>query len=231
MIRQKPPLPSAAALQSLEPEEALVRIHQSLAPEAKKLRLAQFPWRGIAVLWGVLNVVLLLVMQADRSGQLSWLAALLSIFWGVFVVLFPLFLLLIKFYNRPREKRVEAIVETLRAPLEQCRTTEVLGELLDLLVWLEPASSADQTRHLHETLGRLLPRVGEQELEGLLTPERRKILRALCKRLTTRPDLVASALLVLGSVHDRETVPIARRLVRQRRAVADAAEAFLDAVR
>lgn len=39
------------------------------------------------------------------------------------------------------------------------------------------------------------------------------------------------ALLALGSLKDQKTIPIARRLVTQRRAVADAAEAFLDAVR
>ena len=68
------------------------------------------------------------------------------------------------------------------------------------------------------------------ELAILLTPPRQAVLRRLCASIHTRPDLVTVALLALGSVRDQETIPIAKRLIRQRIAVKDAAEAFLDVV-
>ena len=57
------------------------------------------------------------------------------------------------------------------------------------------------------------------------------LLRQWCGNTNLSAEVVSAALLTLGSLGDRETVPIAQKLIATRATVRDAALAFLDTVR
>lgn len=129
-----------------------------------------------------------------------------------------------------RRQRTERLMGILGELVPECRSTQILPELLDLLGWLNHAANSVAKTALRESVAQLLTRASEDELSELLTPERRQLLRTLCANPTTEPELVRAALLVLGSVRDEKTVPIAQKLLRKP-VLRDAAEAFLDEVR
>jgi hypothetical protein len=129
-----------------------------------------------------------------------------------------------------RRQRTERLMKILSELTPECRSTQILPELLDLMGWLNHAANSVAKTALRESVAQLLTRASEDELPELLTPERRQLLRTLCANSATEPELVRAALLVLGSVRDEKTVPIAQKLLRKP-FLRDAAEAFLDEVR
>ncbi|WP_394792876.1 hypothetical protein [Armatimonas sp.] len=232
MMRTQLPLPTTAALQTLEPEEAILLIHRKTAPHARRLHCISIPWHIIKMVLFVLSFAFLIAILATLGSPNT---STLSIIFGILLICVALFLpfafVVQRLYNFLGNRRADQLMEKLKEPLAQCRLASVVPELLDFVVWLESSPLHVLKRPLHDALVRLLPRVGEVELVRILTPVHQKTLRRLCRNPRTHPDLVKVALLALGSLKDEKTIPIARRLVAQRRAVADAAEAFLDAVR
>ena len=233
MMRTQLPLPTTAALQTLEPEEAILLIHRKTVPHARRLHCIAIPWHIIKIaLFLHFFAFLIAILATNNSPNIF---PTVNIIFGLLIfysVLFLLFAYLVQpLYNFLGNRRADQLMEKLKEPLAQCRLASVVPELLDFVVWLESSPLHVLKRPLHDALVRLLPRVGEEELVRILTPVHQQTLRRLCRNPRTHPDLIKVALLALGSIKDEKTIPVARRLVAQRRAVADAAEAFLDAVR
>lgn len=222
-------------LQQLAPEEALETVHRAVQPKSHRLRTIQTPWQKLGRFWagltGILSFVFFLGYVwpiVTPSIVISFIVGLLMILWVVCLVLAPVLFLVSLFFNAPRDRAIEEITSALSPILPHCRLTESVPLLLDFLAWLEPSAPIERTRSLHDALVHLLPRVGEAELAEILTPCRRKALRLVC---TKREDieLAKIALLVLASVQDKATIPLAQRL-RKSPLTCDAAEAFLDAM-
>nr|WP_309693064.1 hypothetical protein [Armatimonas sp.] len=221
-------------LQQLAPEEALETVHRAVQTKSHRLRTIQIPWKKLGKSWGVLTLFLLVllfspgVFNGNPPMALMFLAGLAMILWLAFAFLVPLIFVCSIVFNLPRERAIAQTTEALSPILGLCCLTESAPLLLDFLVWLEPSAPRERLRSLHAALVRILPRVGEDELQQILTPERRQALRLVCDRLENT-ELATVALLVLGSVQDKATIPLAQRL-RKSPLTSDAAEAFLDAM-
>ena len=235
MTRQQLLLPSQTTLQTLEPEEALARLHHSVLPHAHTLKTISVPSRKLGVLWMGLTFILLCLLFFSAAFEdslpiaLPFISGLAVGFWLLSITLAPLIFVVTLLHNAPRQRRNTQTTDALSAFVGLCHLTESVPYLLDFLVWLAPSAPPQHLRSLNAALVRLLPRVGEDELQRLLTPERRKALRRVCER-QENTDLVTVALLALASVQDSATVPLAKRL-RKTPLTADAAEAFLDALK
>ncbi len=207
-----------AQLQALGSEEAVRLLYNAVAPRREELH----PPTTTSL--GVLGIIpMLLQLVPSKALQVIFMALFLLSFLGTLV-----FFLV---ECQKRRRRSERLLNTLGALAPNCRSTTLVPELMDFLHWLENTPDSLPKSALQQALARLLIRVSENELEALLTKERRQFLRALCRRSSTPSTLVTAALLVLGSVKDRETLPLVHRLVQKRPDLEDAAEAFLDAVR
>ncbi|WP_394792877.1 hypothetical protein [Armatimonas sp.] len=221
-------------LQQLAPEEALETVHRAVQPRAHHLKTVRMPWKRLGKFGGRLTLFLvgLLYLSVFFNGNppraLMFLAGLAMILWLAFAFLVPLIFVCSIVFNLPRERAIAQTTEALSPILGLCCLTESAPLLLDFLVWLEPSAPRERLRSLHAALVRILPRVGEDALQQILTPERRQALRLICDRLENT-ELAKIALLVLGSVQDRATIPLAQRL-RKSPLTSDAAEAFLDAM-
>ncbi|WP_395088081.1 hypothetical protein [Armatimonas sp.] len=221
-------------LQQRAPEEALETIHRSVQPRAHHLKTIQIPWKRLGKFGGRLTLFLLTLLflsgffNGNPPTAFMFLAGVALILWLAFAFLVPLVFVCTLVFNLPRERAIAQTTEALSPILGLCCLTESIPPLLDFLVWLEPSAPPERLRSLHAALVRILPRVGEDQLQQILTPERRQALRLVCDRLENT-ELATVALLVLGSVQDKATVPLAQRL-RKSPLTSDAAEAFLDAM-
>ncbi len=206
-----------AQLQALGSEEAIRLLYNAVAPRREQLH----PPSTNFGIFGIIPILFPLVPSFVFEG------IVLALF--LLSVLGTLVLFLVECQKRRR--RSERLLNTLGALAPNCRSTALVPELMDFLHWLENTPSSLPKSALQQTLARLLIRVSENELEALLTTERRQFLRALCRRPSTPTTLVTAALLALGSVKDRETLPLVHKLAQKRPDLGDAVEAFLDAVR
>jgi hypothetical protein len=234
-------------LQMLSPEETVVEIHYKTAPQARQLKIHLVPWQQLGSAWikllGLSLAFLILTVILGIAVSITHLQAI-AIFTGIIFFVFlicsalgilsailalPLRMIENSINAMPM-KKVGALRESLSAVLGNCTSSAICPELLDFLGWLQSAPP-EHTRLLRITLTRLLPRVGEDELQKMLTEERRQTLRQLLTRSDTPHDLIVAALLALGSVKDQKTLPLAYALLRKSPDVKDGVEAFLDSMR
>jgi hypothetical protein len=201
MIRYKEAPANDLNCTSLLPEQQLSLLREQAAP--LEAHVAQWQW----LLWlAPLGLILLLTGQ-PLVGSL----ALLGAFSG--------------FLGTLTERRLLGGIRRQVSLLSaQVRSVDAVAPLLDFARW-----QGREAPECHTALERLLPRLDTERGHGL-SVEQRAYLRRCVEGQDPSVEFTMGALLVLGSLADTATIPIARKLAvsSSSQRIRDAAELCLE---